>query len=103
MGYKVRCVDIRCDDRAEVAVLMRSDWDDGDVWYELNIEDSYCGGRSNIANRFKRAWCAFWDKPIYYSGIFVSDGARMKEFLTDCVALVDSDSKGSGQNDGAHE
>lgn len=39
--------------------------------------------------RIKRAWRAFWDKPVVYTGIYCEDENRMKHFLFDCLDLID--------------
>lgn len=81
---------LRCDDRAECAVFSRHDWRDGDIDYEFTIEDSYCcGNYMGIKGRFKRAWHAFWAKPIYHTGVYCEDGKRMRKFLEDCLSLMD--------------
>ena len=83
---------LRCDDNAETAVFSRYDWkykNKGETDYELTIEDAYCGGDyMGIKGRFKRAWKAFWAKPIYYSGVYCQDGQRMRKFLEDCLDLM---------------
>lgn len=84
---------LRCDDHAEMVVFSRYDWkykNEGETDYEFTIEDSYCGGDyMGIKGRFKRAWKAFWAKPIYYSGVYCEDGKRMKKFLEDCLNLFE--------------
>jgi hypothetical protein len=86
---------LRCDDHAEMVVFSRHDWRDGDLDYELTIEDAYCGGDyMGIKGRFKRAWRAFWAKPIYYSGVYCQDGQRMRKFLEDCLSLMDDNKEG---------
>lgn len=83
-------VNMRCDFHAEMATFFRHDWRDGDTDYELTIADAYCGGDyMGIKGRFKRAWKAFWSKPIYYSGVYCEDGHRMRKFLEDCLSLMD--------------
>lgn len=88
---KTKEVTIQCEDCAERVVFMRHCWNDGDVDYEINIEDSYCGGGeyTGVWGRLKRAWKAFWAKPVYYSGIYVEDPERVKKFLKDCLALME--------------
>ena len=82
---------LRCDDNAETVVFSRYDWHD-DTDYEINIEDSYCGGDyMGIKGRFKRAWKAFWAKPVYYTGVFCSEKERMEKFLRDCLDLMEED------------
>ena len=87
-----KSVFLRCDDHAEMAVFTRFNWDfkgESDIHYELTIEDSYCGGDyKGISGRFKRAWHAFWAKPISYTGVFCEDGERMKKFLEECLELM---------------
>lgn len=81
---------LRCDDHAETAVFSKHTWNDGDNNYELTIEDAYCGGNfMGIKGKFKRAWRAFWAKPVSYTGIYCQDEERMKGFLKDCLDLVD--------------
>lgn len=83
-------VNMRCDCCAEMAAFIRHDWIHNDVSYELTIEDAYCGGDyMGIMGRFKRAWKAFWAKPIYYSGVYCDDAKRMRKFLEDCLSLMD--------------
>lgn len=83
---------LRCDDHAECVVFSRHDWERTDISYEFTIEDAYCGGDyMGIKGRFKRAWKAFWAKPIYYSGVYCQDGARMRKFLEDCLNLMNED------------
>lgn len=79
---------IRCDDRAETVVFTKYSYD-GDADYEITIEDSYCSGDyMGISGRLKRAWKAFWAKPIYHTGIYVGDEDRIRKFLEDCLNLV---------------
>lgn len=81
---------LRCDDHAECVVFSRHDWEHNDISYEITIEDSYCGcDYMGIKGRFKRAWKAFWAKPVYYSGIYCQDSKRMRKFLEDCLSLMD--------------
>lgn len=85
-------VNMRCDCQAEMATFIRHDWKHNDTSYELTIEDAYCGGDyMGIAGRFKRAWKAFWAKPIYYSAVYCEDKQRMRKFLEDCLNLMDED------------
>lgn len=88
-----KSVFFRCDDRAENVVFTRFNWkwdDNDDISYEFTIEDSYCGGDyMGIKGRFKRAWRAFFAKPICYTGVFTEDAVRLKKFLKDCLELME--------------
>ena len=92
LNDKSKNVYLRCDDHAEMAVFSRYDWDNGGTDYEFTIEDSYCGGDYvGIKGRLKRAWMAFWAKPVYYTGVFCEDDKRMRKFLEDCLSLMNED------------
>lgn len=80
---------LRCDDNAEAVVFSKHTWNDSDIDYEITVEDAYCGNNlMGIKGRFKRAWKAFWAKPISYTGIYCQDEERMKGFLKDCLNLM---------------
>ena len=87
---------LRCVDHAEMAVFTKFDWGfnekERDINYEITIEDSYCGGDyMGIKGRFKRAWKAFWAKPLCYTGVYCEDKEKMKKFLNDCLKLIDEE------------
>ena len=82
---------LRCDCGAEAAVFTKYEYEDGDTSYDISVEDDYLGGDyKGFFGRIKRAWKAFIDKPIVYSGIFCEDKEKMRKFLTDCLTLVDT-------------
>ena len=94
-----KSVSLRCVDHAEMAVFTKFDWgfesknsNKRDINYEITIEDSYCGGDyMGINGRFKRAWKAFWAKPLCYTGVYCEDKEKMKKFLTDCLELINEE------------
>ena len=87
---KSKFIYFRCDDDAETVTFVKFPSVDGPAEYELNIMDSYTGGDyKGIKGRLKRAWCAFWANPVYYTGIYCEDESRMKQFLTDCLKLIE--------------
>lgn len=85
-----KSVYLRCDDHAETVVFNRYDYKGYDlIDFEISIEDSYCGGDfMGIKGRFKRAWHAFWAKPICYSSVYVSDPERIWSFLEECNRIA---------------
>lgn len=94
MIKKVDRVTLLCDDYTEELVFNRFEYDDFDVDYEINIEDSYCGGDfKGIKGRFKRAWHAFWAKPIYYTGIYTDSEEKVRKWFTDCLNLLEDKNK----------
>lgn len=83
---------LKCDCHAETVVFTRFKWDhDNSTDYDISIEDSYCGGNyMGINGRFKRAWKAFWAKPICHAGVYIEDPERMKKFLQECLELMNT-------------
>ena len=88
---------LRCTDGAEAVVFNRYIFDflnqdinvEKAINYEINIEDSYVGGDyKGFFGRIKRAWRAFWNKPVIYTGIYCEDEDKMRKFLCDCLNLI---------------
>ena len=87
--FKRREVCLRCDCSAETVEFVRYDYDDGSTNYEINIIDAYCSyDLMGIKNRFKRAWRAFWAKPVCYTSVYVEDPQRMHNFILECDTLM---------------
>ena len=98
-------ITLRCEDGQEAVVFHKytfktlvsnyegKDSIKEDIDYEINIEDNYIGGDyKGFFGRIKRAWRAFRDKPVVYTGIYCEDKDKMKKFLTDCLNLVEDKS-----------
>ena len=101
---KIDSVILRCEDNAEAVVFHKCTYKnliydknkpgsvEKEIDYEINIEDSYVGGEyKGLLGRIKRAWRAFIDKPVVYTGVYCSDKDKMRKFLIDCLDLIDED------------
>lgn len=88
----VKTVSIRCDDNTEAVVFSKYTTKDS-TDFEFSFEDSYCSGNFNgIIGRLKRAWMAFWNKPVCYTGIYCENGHdRVINFLKECLELVEGE------------
>ena len=96
---KVKQITLRCTDYAEACVFTKYVHNPIDTDYEITIEDSYTGGDySGFFGRLKRAWKAFIDKPVVYTGVYCEDKEKMKKFLIDCLELIDTDIAGDDLN-----
>jgi len=87
-----KSVYLKCDCHAETLVFTKTVWDNIDhISYEFSIEDSYCGRGEfhGVLGRFKRAWRAFWAKPVYYNSILLEDRQKVEDFLRQCTGLVE--------------
>lgn len=86
-------ITLRCEDGAEAVVFTKYVYNPivgNNIDYEITIEDSYTGGDyRGFFGRIKRAWRAFWDKPVVYTGIYCEDKDKMRKFLCDCLDLID--------------
>lgn len=87
----------RCEYDSDTIVFSRYDWEHKnsiETDYEMAFQDAYCGGYySGVKGRFKRAWNAFFAKPITYTSVYCEDADRMRKFLEDCLALMDDTEK----------
>ena len=91
----IKSVTLRCEDGAEAVVFSKYTYKhDNTISYDISVEDSYIGGDyKGFFGRIKRAWRAFCDKPVVYTGIYCEDKDKMRKFLTDCLALIDNPDK----------
>lgn len=90
---KQEYVTLRCEDSAEAVVFTKYTYKhDNSILYEITVEDSYTGGYyKGFFGRIRRAWRAFWDTPVVYTGIYCEDKIKMRKFLTDCLAFLGSE------------
>ena len=100
MKFEHKQITLRCEDGAEAAVFTKyshkfisvhtEELVNENASYEICIEDNYVGGDyKGFFGRIKRAWRAFWDKPVVYTGIYCEDKNKMRQFLTECLQLID--------------
>ncbi len=84
---------IPCDDHAEVLRFERIVWGKNDECLEFSVMDPYIGRNpyQGLLGRFRRAWHAFFAKPICYAGIIVTDPQRAKLFLQECLAILETE------------
>lgn len=87
-----KTITLRCDDGQEACVFYKHIYSYNYIAYEITIEDSYVGGDyRGFFGRIKRAWKAFWSKPVCYTGIWREDKESMKKFLQDCLNLMEEE------------
>mgnify|MGYP003563374676 CR=1 FL=1 len=83
-------VTLRCDDGQEAVVFRRYKYNHLVPSYEIALEDSYIGGEyKGLLGRLKRAWRAFIDKPVTYTGVITEDKEKVRKFLTESLAILD--------------
>lgn len=86
-----KTVTLRCACGAEAVVFSKYTFKD-ETDFDISIEDSHLGGNyKGLFGRLKRAWGAFIDKPVSYSGVYCEDKDKMRAFLTESLALLDAE------------
>jgi hypothetical protein len=87
-----KTVTLRCDCGAEAAVFSKYIFKN-EVDYGLSFEDSWLAGNTykGFFGRIKRAWKAFIAKPVSYTDVYCEGKDKMREFLVDCLALIDEE------------
>lgn len=102
MSEKTRTVSIRCDDHAEnvsftvfswAGVISNAKESGFNDFYELNFEDAFIGDALYLGffGRIRRAWRAFCNKPVTYTGICIMDKEKMQNFFLDCLKAMEND------------
>lgn len=86
-GFSVEASVLPCEDGAEMLCMTihKFEWDKT-FNCSFDIMDSYT---KNYVNRFKRAWHALTDTPLYYTGIYVDNIDRAEKFLKECLAKIE--------------
>lgn len=86
---KTKMVTMNGDHIATTLVFIRRDYPRFLPDLEVHIEDSYCGGNyTGIKARFKRAWNAFFARPVVYANIYTEDKNKMIKWLEDSLAIM---------------
>ena len=89
MEHKKEFVTYPCDCGCCMFVVKRSVWEDGDVDYNISIQDSrYDHNYNTIWGRIKRACSALFGKPVYFSDAYIEKTADYKKLVEDMAKLI---------------
>lgn len=92
MGSKSEMVVLPCDCRCCMFVAEKTKWEDGDISYDLSIQDSrYDHNYNTFWGRIKRAAAALFGKPVYFSDVHISDEGKFKKLVSDLSELTSDD------------
>lgn len=70
MKEKRKIITLPCDCKCCMFVIEKTVWEDGDINYDISIQDSrYDHNYNTIWGRIKRATKILFGKPIYYSDV----------------------------------
>lgn len=81
-----------CDCHCCMMVVERIEWDDGDIDYNIAVQDSYYDHNYNtILGRLKRAAKALFGKPIYYNDVYITEPAKFRQWVDSLVEMSEQD------------
>jgi len=93
MDKKETFVFLRCDCGCSMFVVDKSEWEDGDVYYNISVQDSrYDHNYNTLLGRIKSAMKILFGKPIYYSDVLIEEPEKFKSFVKQLNELCE-DSK----------
>ena len=82
MNPKDTTIFLKCDCGCCMFVVEKSEWDDGEVNYNISIQDSrYDHNYNTLWGRIKRAFMILFGKPIYYNDVYINDPEKYREFV----------------------
>lgn len=89
MESEKKMVVLPCDCRCCMFVVEKTKWEDGDVNYNISIQDSrYDHDFNTIWGRIKRAVNVLFGKPVYYSDAYIGDEETFKKLVDELSELI---------------
>lgn len=91
MKEKRETITLPCDCKCCMFVIEKTVWEDGDINYDISIQDSrYDHNYNTIWGRIKRAAKILFGKPIYYSDVHLEGTETFQKLVDDMVRLAKS-------------
>ena len=91
MKEKSRMITLPCDCKCCMFVVEKTIWEDGDINYNISIQDSrYDHNYNSLWGRIKRATSILFGKPIYYSDVNLEGEERFRKLVKDMDDLAKS-------------
>ena len=73
---------LKCDCGCSMLVVEKTLWEDGDLDYNVSIQDSrYDHNYTTIWGRIKSAMKVLFGKPVYYSDVYINNPEDFKNFV----------------------
>lgn len=92
MKSKSKMVVLSCDCKCCMFVVEKTKWEDGDVSYNISIQDSrYDHNYNTVWGRIKRAATALFGKPVYFNDVHIEDEGKFKKLISDLSELTADD------------
>ncbi|MCI9626369.1 MAG: hypothetical protein HFI90_06255 [Clostridia bacterium] len=91
MTQKSRRITLPCDCKCCMLVIEKTIWEDGDINYNISIQDSrYDHNYNTLWGRLKRAAKTLFGKPIYYSDVYLEGEETFQQLVKDMNGLAKS-------------
>jgi hypothetical protein len=82
MDSKETSIFLKCDCGCSMLVVEKSEWDDGEIDYNISVQDSrYDHNYTTIWGRIKSAMKVLFGKPVYYSDVYIDEPEKFKSFV----------------------
>ena len=92
MDKQSKYIMLPCDCKCCMFVIEKTQWEDGDVNYNITIQDSrYDHSYNTLWGRIKRACRALFGKPVYYNDVHIENADTFKRLVDDMKNLMESD------------
>lgn len=80
-----------CECKCCMFVIEKTMWEDGDIDYDISIQDSrYDHGYNTLWGRIKRAVKILFGKPIYYNDVYLSGEEEFRKLVSDMEKLSEA-------------
>lgn len=91
MKAKSKIITLPCDCKCSMFVIEKTLWEDGDINYNITIQDSrYDHNYNTLWGRIKRAAKILFGKPIYYNDVHLENEEVFKKLVKDMDDLAKS-------------
>jgi len=92
MERKSKMITLPCDCKCCMFVIEKTQWEDGDISYNITVQDSrYDHDFNTVWGRLKRAASTLFCKPICYSDVFLDGTERFEQFVQEMQDLANTD------------
>ena len=88
MKEKSNMIVLPCDCRCCMLVIEKTVWEDGDVSYNISVQDSrYDHNYNTVWGRIKRAAKVLFGKPVSYNDLYLEGKERFHKLIEDMERL----------------
>ena len=85
-------ITLPCDCKCRMFVIEKTQWEDGDISYNITVQDSrYDHNFNTLWGRLKRAASVLLGKPIYYNDVHLEGTERFEQFVQEMQDLAKTD------------